>query len=497
MKRSIASLSCTAALLSSSVAFAGGFEYPGAGSEALGRGAAFTAKADDATAFDYNVAGFARQRGTRLLFDSNLIFNSYSFQRTGTYPDVPSASVPYGGQPFPSVHNSAGPGYVPTVGVSTDFGYFDRWTFALGLFAPNSVSTRDYGTTVKLPNGMSAPSPARYDITRIDTVVAYPTIAAAFRATHWLDIGLEASLVYANLDLGNASLVYISGGPNGLCKSVEAAACDGITDIKTTTITGTGALGLMFHPTRTIDIGLNVRPQININTKGKAYATAPPALSQVAITPGAASFDLKMPTVVRLGIRYVFKAADNFEVGDIELDGDYENWKNAEGTGDQVKIPDLDPLQNLDPTITHHYQDTGSVRVGGAYNMRLAAGVLTFRAGFFFDSAATKDADTRIDFDTMAKYAPTVGLGYTVRGITLNVGYAYIWEPARNVTNGDIRLINGIIQGNNDTVLSPGGKPTDVINNGYFQAHNQILSVGLTVAFDDLIGRHRRVIHWQ
>lgn len=496
MKRRIALLGCTAASLVSSVAFAGGFEYPGAGSEALGRGAAFTAKADDATAFDYNIAGFARQRGTRLMFDSNLIFNSLSFQRAGTYPDLP-ANQSYGGAAFPAVHNSAGPGYVPFIGVSTDFGYFDRWTFAIGLFAPNSVSSRNYGTTVTLPNGTSAPSPARYDITKINTLVAYPSVAAAFRATHWLDIGLALEMVYANLDLGNASLVYISGGPSGLCKSVEAAGCDGITDIKTSTVTVTGALGLMFHPTKTIDIGFNVRPQINIDTKGKAYASAPPLLSQVPLTPGSAEFHLKMPTVVRLGIRYAFKGADNFEQGDIEVDGDYENWKNAEGTGDQVKIPELDPLQNLDPTITHHYQDTGSVRVGGAYNQRLPAGVLTFRAGLFFDSAATKDKDTRIDFDTMAKIGPTVGLGYTVRGVTLNVAYSYLWEPDRNVTNGDVRLINGIIQGKNDTVLSPGGVPTDVINNGFYKAHNQILSIGLTVAFDDLIGRHRRVIHWQ
>jgi long-subunit fatty acid transport protein len=498
MKRRIALSSCTAAAavlaLGQSVAFAGGFEYPGAGSEAMGRGGAFTAKADDATAFDYNLAGFAKQRGTRLMFDSNLVFNTLSFARAGSYPDLAS-DVPYGGAAFPKVHNSAGPGYVPFIGVSTDFGYFDRWTFAFGLFAPNSVSSRNYGTTVTLPNGTSGPSPARYDITKINTLVAYPSLSAAVRATHWLDIGVAVELVYASLDLGNASLVYISGGPNGLCKSVEAAACDGITDIKTSTVTVTGALGLMFHPSNNIDIGVNVRPQINIDTTGKAYATAPPALSQVAITPGYAEFHLKMPTVVRLGIRYAFKGADHFEHGDIEVDGDYENWKNAEGNGDKVKIPDLEPLHDLDPTITHHYQDTASVRVGGAYNLRLPAGVLTFRAGFFFDSAATKYKDTRIDFDTMAKYAPTVGLGYSVRGVTLNVAYAYIWEPDRNVTNGDIRLINGIDGG--ATTLSTGGIPTDVINNGKYHASNQMLSVGITIAWEALLGRHRRVIHWQ
>ena len=41
---------------------AGGFELPGNDAEALARGGAFTAKADDGAALDYNVAGLARQR---------------------------------------------------------------------------------------------------------------------------------------------------------------------------------------------------------------------------------------------------------------------------------------------------------------------------------------------------------------------------------------------------------------------------------------------------
>ena len=43
------------------VARGGGLEYPDNGAEAMGRGAAFTAKADDGTALMYNVAGFARR----------------------------------------------------------------------------------------------------------------------------------------------------------------------------------------------------------------------------------------------------------------------------------------------------------------------------------------------------------------------------------------------------------------------------------------------------
>ena len=74
-------------------ALASGFEIPDNGTEALGRGGAFTAKADDGTALEYNVAGLAQQRGTRLLLDANLWLSSYSFQRSGTYPDNPGNSA--------------------------------------------------------------------------------------------------------------------------------------------------------------------------------------------------------------------------------------------------------------------------------------------------------------------------------------------------------------------------------------------------------------------
>src|SRR3954453_7298083 len=100
----------TAILLAATRAvYAGGLELPDNGTEALARGGAFTAKADDATALQYNIAGLARQRGTRLLFDGNIVLSTLDFQRSGNYPDAPTAATPWGGQPFPSVRNTGGP----------------------------------------------------------------------------------------------------------------------------------------------------------------------------------------------------------------------------------------------------------------------------------------------------------------------------------------------------------------------------------------------------
>ncbi|MDB4968676.1 MAG: hypothetical protein JWN44_4365 [Myxococcales bacterium] len=467
-----------------SVAFAGGFEFPANGTEALGRGGAFTAKADSPLALEYNLGGLARQRGTKLLFDSNLVFNTYEFTRAGTYPDSPS-DVPYGGMPFPKVSNTGGVFYAPFIGLTTDFNKFDRWTFAFGVFGPSSVGNRTYGTVQKTAIG-DVPSPQRYDIVTANLLIAYPTFAASVRATKWLDIGVAVHLVVAIFDLGNSSFSDLG---TSLCKTQESAVCDSATRIQTSGFTATAALGAMLHPHKSIDIGVNVRGPVKVDTSGTVNAT-PPQAATIPLNQERAEFHSQLPWIVRAGVRYKIVGADNFEHGDVELDGTYEAWSQAEGDGSKINIPNLGPFSDINPTITHNYRDTFSARLGGAYNVRLPAGVLSLRLGGFFDSAATRYKDTRMDFDTMAKYGGTAGAGYSVRGITFNLGYAFIYEPDRNVTNGDIQSINGVSGG-----MTTSAGPTPVVNNGLYHAQNQIVSVGLIIAWDQLL-KKRKTKDW-
>lgn len=473
-------------------AFAGGFEFPDNGTEALGRGATFTAKADSPLAIEYNVAGLAKQRGTKLLFDSNLVFQDFTFQRAGGYPieSGPSGMLSYSGQPFPKVSNQAGPFYAPFLGLTTDFNKFDRWTFAFGVFGPSAFGNKVWGATVQLPTGQ-APSPQRYDVVQANLLTFFPTLAAAVRVTKWMDIGLGLHLVVGIFDLENVS---ISDLGSVLCPNLESANCDSSTHLKTTGFSATGSVAFMFHPHRTIDIGVNARMPIVLDTSGTVDAT-PPTAAQIPIPQDKAEFHTRLPPVVRLGLRYKFLGHDDFEHGDIEVDGTWEGWSWAEGgdrIGDRIQINQLGPFSDIHPILTHNYQDTYSVRLGGAYNIRLPAGVFTLRIGGFFDSAATKYKDTRVDFDTMARYAGTAGLGYSVRGITLNVAYAYIYEPDRNVTNGDIQSINGVANGSTMTTSGP----TPVINNGLYHANNQILSFGLMIAWDELL-KKRATHDWE
>jgi long-subunit fatty acid transport protein len=472
-------------------AFAGGFEFPGNGTEALGRGAAFTAKADSPLALDYNVGGLAKQRGTRLLFDSNLVFQNFSFQRAGSYPvenDMAGNPLPYSGQPYPKMTNQAGPFYAPFLGLTTDFNKFDRWTFAFGVYGPSAMGNKVWGATTTLPNGTAAPAPQRYDVVQANLLTFFPTFAAAVRATHWLDVGIALHLVVGIFDLQNISITDL-GSTN--CPNLESANCDSSTHLKTTGFSATGSIGAMFHPHRNIDIGLNARMPIVLDTSGTVDATSPPA-APIPLNQDVAKFNTRLPPIVRLGVRYKFLGLDNFEHGDIELDGTWEGWNWAEGDGDKIQIDQLGPFSDIHPTLTHHYKDTFSIRLGGAYNIRLPAGVLALRLGGFYDSAATDLKDQRVDFDTAERYGATAGLGYSVRGVSLNIGYAYMYEPDRNVTNGDIQSINGVANGSTQTTNGP----TPVINNGLYHAQNMILSFGLQIAWEELLKR-QKTHDWQ
>ncbi len=475
----------TAALLISSAyalfsqtARGGGNDFPDNDAEAFGRGATFTAKADDPMAIEYNIAGLARMRGTHFIIGGDLIFHSYSFTRAGTYPQE---NQPYGGQPFPTISDKNSIMAIPVLGVTTDFNYFERWTFSVGIFAPHSNGGRDFGSTVTT-GGQTWPSPGRYDLTSTALLIVFPTLAAAVRVTKWLDIGLAFHLVSSAFTIQNISFVPTSAQQ---CPTTESAACDAPIKSSVSGNTATGSLGIMIHPIRPFSIGINLRGPAYIVDKGTLTTPGPAALP-LAIS-GPATFKTYLPWVLRGGVRWAFRKA-GFEQGDVEVDADYEAWHAVEGNGDNLSAPNFGPFgTNVNAAILHHYRDTASIRAGGAYNAQLPAGVLTVRAGFWYESAATRPADTRLDFDTMAKLAPTVGLGYAIRGVTLNAAYGYVYEFTRNVTNGDLQSLNGLTGSN-----TANGVQLPIVNNGYYKANNQVFAFTLGIHWEELLKKAQK-----
>lgn len=469
-------------------AAAGGFEIPANGTEALGRGGAFSAKADSPLALEYNVAGLAQQRGTHALIDNNLAFSRYRFARDG--------GDSFG--PFPAVQaNATPPFYAPWFGLATDFGFFKRLTFAVGIYGPSSIGKRTFPMFVPTDSGKDRPGPARYDIATTDLSIFFPTLAVGVRASKYLDLGFSVQQASAQIKL--ASMTYapqslpIFPQSSACSMQAEVAGCDSLTRI-----TGSSydnyllQLGALAHLGKSVDLGFNVRSASNLGirpivVRGTVSATEPLYLQGAGI--GAEKMDgeftINLPWVFRGGVRYGQKLGGT-QLFDIELDAIYEAWSWLDGTDHQLTLKNPPPLVNkgqpVQITLPHHYRDTIGLRLGGSLYMPLAADAgVTMRMGGFYDSSASNDADLRLDFDTLEKLGICAGLGFSLRGVEVNFAYSYQHSLPRTVSNGQLSVIDGTT----GQPVQVGGMSTPAINNGTYSGSTHIASIGLTLRFDE------------
>jgi long-chain fatty acid transport protein len=479
--------------LESGAVHAGGFEIPDNGAQAMGRGAAFVAKASDGTAIYHNPAGLARQRGTHLLFNGNLYVHSFEFQRSGAFPDDPQdPQTPWGNSPYPLVKNIAGPFFTPFLALTTDFGYFDRLTFGAGIFGPPVIGNRTF------PLGVGGkPSASRYDFVQSRSSLIYPTLSAAFRVTKWLDVGVSGHLVLASFDQTTVS--YADLGPDACAENEQGGEklredfrCDSRSTLKASGTAVAATFGVMARPSPSVAFGLSFRTPTNINANGTVTPTAPRALPEdQELAPGAANLALQLPWALRVGGRYIGMDAD-FELYDLELDVTYEGWGTAQRLGPIVTVPDLGSFKDIQTTVLHGYKSTIGLRAGGAYNIDTGDGVLSLRGGAYFDSSATDFKFTRLDFDTLAKVAGTFGIGYKLGSFGFDLGYAAVASIPRTVGTGQgaIRPVNGAANGLPE---SADGELLPAVNEGSYKGFTHILSLGVTVSIESFFGPPRPV----
>jgi long-chain fatty acid transport protein len=477
--RLVAALGAASLLAYPAVAAAGGFdELPDQGAQAMGRGATFTAKADDATAIYYNVAGLARQRGTKLLLSANIDFNSLNFQRAGNYVDDPQDPLtPWGGRPYPLVTDANASFTLPMLAASSDFGVFDRLTFGIGVLGP-SATGRTFPLGIK-----GQPSPARYDHVQSNSAILFPTLGAGYRITEHLDIGLGAMLAVAKLN--EMSIAYADSG-GGACKNTEYRPCDVEGRLTADGIGAGASLGVLYRPIESFQFGGQVRSAMKVNANGSTTAklggggpNAKPG------DPVAATTTIEMPWIVRVGGRFIQMDKTEVvkrELWDAELDATFEAW----GATASPTVTTADQGLGTGPTTitsVQNWKNTFSIRGGGAYNLALdpeAAHQIVFRAGAYYDAPTTDEQFTRIATNTLAKLAGTVGVGYKRGSISLNVAYGAVMSFSRTVTNGEIRPENPTKTGSVDGE----GNLLPAVNNGTYSAFSHVVSLGVEVNFE-------------
>lgn len=224
-----------AILGASSNANAGGYEFPGDGARALGRGGAFAARADDPMAVVVNPAGLAAMPGTQIWAASHLSFAKDCFTRDqpGVAADGSTETAPRwppvwgqdaSGSPiaYTEVCNEKSRRFTPIPSLGITWRVSRRVGMGFALIPPNSQLGQRWGSNaytvtttngsersyqgyvdappgsagagsnplVPLDNGQSLlPSSTRFQLVERNVLVAYPTLAVGARPFRWMQIG--------------------------------------------------------------------------------------------------------------------------------------------------------------------------------------------------------------------------------------------------------------------------------------------------------------------
>src|SRR5215510_15177565 len=211
----LGALTCHA-VFGGSVARAGGIDYAGAGTQALARGGAVAARADDPMVLMHNPAGLVELRGSQMLISANLALMDACVDPIGYY----GWSVYGGGKPSrftdqddpnhvltlqlgrpseigPAEQAFYNDGYdtvcmdqnltpVPEFGITMRLS--ERFGVGIGMMFPAATPQGKWGGETGIIHGAVdlRPAATRYMMINSGTIGMFPTIGAAFKIANWL-----------------------------------------------------------------------------------------------------------------------------------------------------------------------------------------------------------------------------------------------------------------------------------------------------------------------
>jgi len=511
-------------VLASTSALAGGFEFPDFGAQSVGRAGAFAAKADDLSALAINPAGLANQKGVNLFYSHNItrVGLDYTrapatiYQTNPIYPNDPSKDTATS-IPFSTVSNDKP--WFPLgafLGASYDFG-LDLFTFGLGVWGPSATGHTRFGLVPEvaaLEEGVPQPNGAKYMMIERDMLILYYTLSAAFRLpNHRFGVGIDLQWVDMPrlkydmmVDGTETSKVYPVRSSWDTLARVDAADRFNFSTI----------IGVWARPWDFLELGLSARPlpiwmkatgTVDVDLYGSAFQNADGSywddsewgLSDDGTGTGSsktrAAVEFTLPPWVRFGARYIHGDPDD-ETFDVELDFVYEFWS----TFDEINVDmatkmnvekNLGKIVALGPiNIQKQFKDTWSLRLGGDWQAWHE--ILWVRAGAFYESGASPEKYTSVDFEAFDRVGGSVGLSWQFyRRMFLNLAFLHIQQFERTISEADSQVVqqrpgSRCTASADKSVCDPhyadwgGAAP---VGAGTYSSMVDTLSVGVTVAF--------------
>lgn len=528
-----------------SVASAGGLFLPGAGAVSTARAGASVAATDDGEALTINPAGIAKVHGTVFTFGIAAIDYVMSFARAGKYPNIMEEATTYANTPYPVVENDAKPPLglgafqpVPLIAVVSDLGQSVKGLYGgVGVFAPNAYPFRNMTTVAGHPYVFNSdfdkpPPPTRYDIMHQEAAIILPSVVVAYHiaaGSQEIDVGARVSAGVATLK----STVAVWG----LTNHEEWIKQDGTFAVDAKGFVPTGAIGATYRPNSTLELGFDYNLPIIIHAKGDAVAVNGPAVSlngaPVKLTPTPdnlsrcqtggtdtafkACVDVELPMTAQLGGRYKFLDAAGKTKGDIELDVGWEHWgAKCDYINDPLCLNPSDyrvvvdaqvgtqsmpgALDLKDNRVSHGFQDSYNVRLGGSWSVPSGTNTLIARGGIGYDTATAKPGWERADLDGAARTTIAAGASYKLPTLRFDAGIAVILEGTRTqdrncVVTGATGM-NGCGPGGTqqtsdqrqgpdplNPILVPDSQLEHPVNQGTFKSHYLMFMLGASYWF--------------
>ena len=490
-------------------AHGGGFEYPGPGTRALGRGAAHAVGSRGPMTLIYNPALLSGAGRAQLLLNVHAAFNDACVQRSGTYTDNTTihdrsifgdstASSDAGGyalEPFPEVCRQRLPGLGPAlagvVPLTRTLG------IGIGLFAPVTGGESRWGPddgTVSGVNGHRRPNPLRYAAIRSGGFMLWPSIGIGWRAQRWLRVGATLQSGLASLDV--TSYAVASGGEN---PSLDARAQTRVSDLFIPAL----IIGAHASPLPGVELAASFRYADRFSGTGDVdlrfgdFGTGQPG-STVATDNKmrGARMQFSLPWQLVFGMRYVsqrragtqatrHKDALGDERWDIELDLTYEfnsrvdevvlhppadtvlTWREVRANG-QAFANQIDKVAVT--RAPRGWRDQIGVRLGGDINIWPAQWAL--RWGLSFESRGIDPALASPDFLPARRFG--LHLGTTIRLAShweVSLAYAHLFQET--ITARPANQTGGAA--GRQVATDGSGR---VINAGRYRGRWNIISIG-------------------
>jgi long-subunit fatty acid transport protein len=492
-------------------------EFPDNGSEQMGRGGAWVARASDPLAAFFNPAGLAGQ-DTKITLQANVSFSHRCFHRTFAQNDGTNDKLvdPANGQyQFPRVCAEDTPFPNPQLGFTWKVN--DRIGIGfLPLLGPSAVGKSQWPEFVdgKSP---SLPSPQRYLLIDSNAILITPTIGAGFEVMDGLRLGASFQWGMAlKAHFSNASAAVNGNNVDPANNDVKAQI-----DAKQLFIPGF-TLGALWSATDSLDVAGWYKWSAPIDAKGDVTTYANYFTPQVASgdtshvkvgdssqpdcgqgvtgnpcgSGNNANIKLPIPMEAKLGLRFHKLRADALrephrrdplsqDLYDVEVDFTWANNSafdaiqlrfpaDASGSGGSIipvnGIPGGVVPANAD--VPHNYKDVLGVRLGGDYNVM--PDKLALRAGAFFETRGQSTTYQNIDFAGAERFGLSVGATYRIRfgestvnevtrvrkpgnALELMLGFGHIFFAAQDNKQPDGQGVNGLAGGPCNPAENPSG----------------------------------------